>query len=160
MGELIEKLNCCGGGPPKRTLQIKKKWKIDEINFDFLLFCCASRGAALFVWFGFWFFFLVGYGRGTRQWLRRKEKTATNHPSPFNLFFIYLINLIAFLLISLAFLQWNEVNLIELWNGMKQSIKWMPMEWKKVKKERRKQMSRRATHSKRNNLFPLCSLPL
>jgi len=44
MGELIEKLNCCGGGPPKRTLQIKKKWKIDEINFDFLLFCCASRG--------------------------------------------------------------------------------------------------------------------
>ena len=99
MGELIEKLNCCGGGPPKRmqswrkseknwkflsffggeawsaerglmawlwvgyrlrssrqpakgkdeqppkrTLQIKKKWKIDEINFDFLLFCCAPRG--------------------------------------------------------------------------------------------------------------------
>ena len=47
MGELIEKLNCCGGGPPKRTLQIKKKWKIDEINFDFLLFCCASRGVLL-----------------------------------------------------------------------------------------------------------------
>ena len=58
MGELIEKLNCCGGGPPKGTLQIKKKWKIDEINFDFLLFCCASRGAALFVWFlGQWALF-------------------------------------------------------------------------------------------------------
>ena len=116
MGELIEKLNCCGGGPPKRTLQIKKKWKIDEINFDFLLFCCASRGG-LAEWCVVGLF-LCGLWAGPPANAPQREKTSQNTNQTSSFSFYYL---------------WNGIINLFCWSGNGNKSKLMK-EWKHIAK--------------------------
>ena len=65
MGELIEKLNCCGGGPPKRMNEREEK----EINLfvSFELSGFTSRGAALLMKFLLLCGLLFVGGYGLRQ---------------------------------------------------------------------------------------------
>jgi len=73
MGELIEKLNCCGGGPPKRTLQ-----EINCERIEQLVCWCVSRGGLryLFDFLASELFFWLVIGRKPAAGNQPREKTS------------------------------------------------------------------------------------